>query len=170
MAARLNNTSLMRMNSTERTAAKAAATAHQTELHLFERCYAPQLVIAWVPGTHVGQIINSVHLLRRQRINRRILYNILLLSLLYDHLAVEGVLLLALQLEGTRELLAVSSNLCPARQLYILLALRQRVSSISSAADIMQILSTRTTGEIVGNLDNLLFAHTVYENVSTAAF
>ena len=170
MTARLNNTSLMRMNSAERTAAKAAAAAHQTELHLLERCYAPQLVIARVPGTHVGQIINSVHLLHRQRINRRILYNILLLSLLYDHLAIEGILLLALQLKGTRKLLAVSSNLRPAGQLYILLALRQRVSSISSAADIMQILSTCTTGEIVGNLDNLLFAHAVYENVSSAAF
>ena len=170
MTARLNNTSLMRMNCAERTAAKAAAAAHQTELHLLERCYAPQLVIARVPGTHIRQIINCVHLLHRQRINRRILYNILLLSLLHDHLAVEGILLLALQLEGTRKLLAVSSNLCPAWQLYILLSLRQRIRYIGSAADIMQILSTRTTGEIVGNLDNLLFPHAVYEDVCSAAF
>ena len=167
MAARLNDTSLMRMNSAEGTAAEAASAAYQAELNLLQRCYAALGVVARVPLTHIRQIVDSVHLLHRQREDVRILYDIFLLSLLDYDFAIKRVLLLALQLKGSGKFLAVVLDSLPARKLHIFI-IGQTVRQIRRTADIMQILSAGTACQIVGNFHNLLFAHAVNQKVRTA--
>ena len=168
MAARLNDTSLMRMNSAEGTAAEAASAAYQAELNLFERRNASLDIIARMPLTHIRQIIDSVHLLHRQREDVRILYDIFLLSLLDYRLTVEWVLLLALQLEGSGKFLAVVLDSLPVGKLHIFV-IGQSVGHIGRAADIMHILGAGTACQIVGNFHYLLFAHAVNQKVRAAA-
>ena len=167
MAARLNNTSLMRMNSAEGTAAEAASAADKAELNLLQRRHAAFGVVARMPLTHIGQIIDSIHLLHRQREDVRILYDIFLLSLLDYRLAVERVLLLALQLEGSGKFLAVILDFLPAGKLHVFIV-RQIIGHIGRTADVMHILGRSTACQIIGNFHNLLFAHAVNQKVRTA--
>ena len=168
MAARLNDASLMRMNSAEGTAAEAASAADKAELNLFERRNASLGIIARMPLTHIRQIVDSVHLLHRQREDVRILYDIFLLSLLDYDFAVKRVLLLALQLEGSGKFFAVVLDLLPAGKLHIFV-IGQSVGHIRCTADIMHILGRGTACQIVGNFHYLLFAHAVNQKVRTAA-
>ena len=120
-----------------------------------------------MPLTHIGQIIDSVHLLHRQREDVRILHDIFLLSLLDYDFAVERVLLLALQLEGSGKFLAVVLDSLPVGKLHIFL-IRQSVGHIGRAADVMHILGRSTACQIISNFHNLLFAHAVNQKVRTA--
>ena len=158
----------MRMNSAEGTAAEAASAADKAELNLFERRYASLGIIARMPLTHIGQIVDSVHLLHRQWEDVRILHNIFLLSLLDYDFAVERILLLALQLEGSGKFLAVVLDSLPVRKLHIFLV-RQSVGHIGRTADIMHIRGAGTARQIIGNFHYLLFAHAVNQKVRTAA-
>ena len=93
MAARLNNPSLVRMNGTKGTAAKATATADNAKLHLLQRRHTTLSIVARVPLPHIGQVINCIHFLLGQGIHRWILDDIFVLTTLNHRLAVEGVLL-----------------------------------------------------------------------------
>ena len=123
-----------------------------------------------MPLAHIGQIIHGVHFFLSQGINGRILYHELILPTLHHRLAIEGILLPALQMIGLCEKLFIIANSLPARQLNIFLAFGQHIASVGCAADIMHILHASTASKIISNLHNLLFAHTIYQKVGTTAF
>ena len=170
MTAGLNNSSLMGMNGAEGAAAKAAATADNAKLHLLQCRYTALGVVAGMPLAHIGQIINRIHFLLGQRVNRRILHYVFILTTLHHGLAVEGVLLPALQMVGLGEEFFIIPNSLPARQLYIFLPFGQLITGIGRAADIAHVLHAGPASKVVRNFHNLLFTHAINQQVRMTAF
>mgnify|MGYP002627696202 CR=1 FL=1 len=72
----LEDTSLMKGQGTEITAAEAAAIAGKTEFDLFQSRYTAFCIVHGMPGIRIRQIVNVIHFLLCQRLCRRILDDI----------------------------------------------------------------------------------------------
>ena len=107
MAAGLNDAALVEGKGAEGACAKAAAVAHQAELHLFDCRHTPRLFIAGVVGAAVRKFVNFVHLLRGEGLLGRILHNELIAAGLCQPLGGEGIAVIVLAPEAFRVLLLI---------------------------------------------------------------
>src|SRR5574344_1559673 len=110
MATRLNNPSLMSMNSTESAAAKTTATADDAELDLFQSCDASFSIVAWMPAPGIRQVIYKIHLSFAERHHRRILHYVMATMFLHHVFAVKRILFCSLQTIRLRKKFTVILN------------------------------------------------------------
>ncbi len=75
MASDLYRPSLMKCQSAEITATETSSVAGKGKLNLRDRRHTASLFIGRMVSAHIGQVIDCIHLLRRQRRRRRILYD-----------------------------------------------------------------------------------------------
>ena len=76
MTAGLDNSSLMSVDGTERTAAETTPAAYDAEFHFLQRRNSAFFVVHGMPLSRVRQVVNRIHLRFCQRHGRRILYYI----------------------------------------------------------------------------------------------
>ena len=100
VASGLDDPPLMEGQGAEGAGTEAAPVGNQAEFHLVDGRNAAVLGVAGVPGTHIGQLVNSIHLRCGQRLLRRVLHHKFPAVGLRQPLGGEGVTVAVLDLEG----------------------------------------------------------------------
>ena len=166
MAATLDDAPLVRDDRTEVAAAEAAALRDKAELDFLDGRHAAGLLVDGMIGAHVGQVVDLIHLLLRERQSRRILHDAPLIILLHEAPAAYRILLEVLELECLSKALLVRAHLRKGRQFEIIPGIILIGHAVARALD--DIADLDALLEVSGNLDDGAFPHAVDQEVSLA--
>ena len=166
MASHLDNPPLVKGQGAEAAAPKAAPVAGEAELDLPQGRDSPLPVVGRVPGPHVGQIVDVVHLLSGQGSRRGILHHVALVSvILRQHFPLEEICILILDKKAFGVGPLISLNLREGRQQRRLIQPFQGTAPVHGSRDVGDILHCQARVQGVGNLHHRALAHAVGNHI-----
>ena len=168
MAAPLDNPSFVGDNRTEVAAAKTAALAQETELHLRNGGYTAILVVNGMPGAHIGQVVNLIHLLLREGLSRWILHHTPFIILLGKLATAESILLQIFELKGLGKFALVRAYFLIGRQRQIIPNVIHIGHLVAGPLHILNIANLHTLLQISGDFEKRPLTHAENQHIGTA--
>ena len=117
---------------------------------------------------HVGQTVDLVHLLLRERHGRRILHDTPLIVLLQELPAADRVLLEVLDLERLRKGLLVLADSLEGRQLDVVPGVILVGHAVAGAVDVLDVRDLDALLQVGGDLEDGALAHAIDQQVGLA--